>query len=195
MAAQTGTIQAPAARRTRHPLARHRRGHTVADLADEVKSLRARVRDEFLSRQRAECLAKVQSNAVELALDLLVSEPDIAGFFKVFTRALVEECGSHACGVWLLDEDGRGCDLWMAYVDHRMYMADSPDWTQMSLPRSSMSAHLFGYAPGWRETIQYTGDDPRLPPSVQAFNQREGVRAVAIAPLVLGTRTLGWFAL
>jgi signal transduction histidine kinase len=196
MEPQTGTAQAPAVRLPRPAAARaYRRGQTIADLAAEVKNLRARVREEFLARQRAECLAKVQCNAVELALDLLVTEPDIAGFFKVFTRALVEECGSHACGVWLLDEDGRGCDLWMAYVDHRMYTADSPDWAQLSLPRSSMSAHLFAYQPGWRQTIQYRGDDPRLPPAVQAFNQREGVKGVAIAPLVLGSRTLGWFAL
>ena len=37
---------------------------------------------------------------------LLVREPDITGFFRVFIKTLVEECESHACGVWLID-DGR----------------------------------------------------------------------------------------
>jgi signal transduction histidine kinase len=168
---------------------------TVTDLALEVKALRAAVREERSDRQRAECLAKIQSNAVQLALDLLVREPDIEGFFKVFTRTLVEETESHACGVWLLDEDGQACDLWMAYVGDRMYTAGSPDWPRLALPRESMAAHLFTHAPGWTDTIEYAGDDPRLPDSVRAFNRRESVHAVAVAPLVLGTRTLGWFAL
>src|SRR5258706_13020829 len=63
-------------------------------------------------RRRAECLADIQSYSVQLALDLLVREPDITGFFRAFTRTLVEESESHAGGVWLLDADGSHCDLW-----------------------------------------------------------------------------------
>lgn len=179
----------PAPRRSR------RRPPTVSDLAVQVKTLQASARRERFDRQRAECLANIQSNAVQLALDLLVREPDIDGFFRVFTRTLVEECESHACGVWLIDEDGQSCDLWMACVKDRMYTTASTDWPGLTLPRESMAAHLFAYRQGWTETVEYAGDDPRLPASVRAFNAAEGVRHVAVAPLVLATRTLGWFAL
>jgi signal transduction histidine kinase len=157
--------------------------------------LREALDRETAERRRFECLAKIQSDAVQLALDLLVSEPDIAGFFRAFTKTMVEECESHACGVWLIDDDYRSCDLWMAYLKDRMFTPGTDDWDAMALPRHSMAQHLFGYAPGWTRTIEYAGDDPRLPEPVREFNRCEGVSSVAVAPLVLATRTLGWFAL
>ena len=158
-------------------------------------ALREALEREHAERRRFECLAKIQSDAVQLALDLLVREPDIAGFFRVFTRKLVEECGSHACGVWLIDDDHRSCDLWMAFLQDRMFTPDSDDWDALALPRHSMAEHLFRYTAGWTRTIEYAADDARLPAPVQEFNRREGVGSVAVAPLVLATRTLGWVAL
>ena len=64
---------------------------------------------EINERRRAECMARIQSDAVKLALDLLVREPDITGFFRVFIKTLVEECESHACGVWLLERRRARC--------------------------------------------------------------------------------------
>ena len=58
---------------------------------------------EINERRRAECMARIQRDTVQLAIDLLVREPDIAGFFRVFIKTLVEESESHACGVWLLN--------------------------------------------------------------------------------------------
>ena len=153
---------------------------------------------EINERRRAECMARIQSDAVQLALDLLVREPDITGFFRVFIKTLVEECESHACGVWLLDDDEHGqprCSLWMAYVEDRFFTRGSPGWETLSLPNMSMSAHLVGHRPGWTETIEYEGTDARLPEPVRLFNEANGIEAVQVAPLVLATRNLGWFAL
>jgi signal transduction histidine kinase len=144
-------------------------------------------------------MARIQSDAVQLAIDLLVREPDITGFFRVFIKTLIEECESHACGVWLLKEDEAGgdptCDLWMASVEDRFYTKDGADWNRLALPSESMSAHLVAYRPGWTEIVHYTGDDTRLPEPVRAFNQANGIGSVFVAPLVLATRNLGWFAL
>lgn len=140
-------------------------------------------------------MAKIQTGAVQLALDLLVREPDIEQFFGEFTQKLVELCESHACGVWLIDEDQHRCELWLAYLVDRLYTRRSSNWGEIALPRESMSEHLFAYAPGWSETVEYEGQDPRLPESVREFNQREGVSSVAVAPLVLGGRNLGWIGL
>ena len=49
-------------------------------------------------------MATIQSDAVQLALDLLVTHPDLRGFFRMFIKRLVNESESHACGVWLLDD-------------------------------------------------------------------------------------------
>jgi len=153
---------------------------------------------EINERRRAECMARIQRDTVQLAIDLLVREPDIAGFFRVFIKTLVEESESHACGVWLLKDDESGvptCDLWMATVEERFFTRDSPGWDSLALPSESMSAHLLGYRPGWTEMMQYAGDDPRLPEPVRAFNLSNGIDSVLVAPLVLPTRNLGWFAL
>src|SRR5205814_768143 len=45
------------------------------------------------------------------------------------------------------------------------------------------------------ETIEYTKDDPRLSESVRGFNCDVGLELLAIAPLKLPTRNLGWIAL
>ena len=157
--------------------------------------LRAALTREAAARRHAECMVQIQTGAVQLALDLLVREPDIEGFFGEFTRKLVELCESHACGVWLIDEDEPRCELWLAYVVDRLYTRRSVDWGELELPRESMADHLFSYTPGWAGTVEYDGLDVRLPEPVRDFNRRAGVTSVAVAPLVLGGRNLGWIGL
>jgi signal transduction histidine kinase len=146
-------------------------------------------------RRRAECLAGIQSYSVQLALDLLVREPDITGFFRAFTRTLVEESESHAGGVWLLDADGSHCDLWMAYIQGRFFLKGSDDWEGLTLPRESMAAHLLADTQAWTGTVEYAGDDSRLPGPVREFNLAGGIESLVVVPLVLPTRNLGWVAL
>jgi signal transduction histidine kinase len=158
--------------------------HEMRQEPEEARSadpevLRAALIREAGERRRAECLAKIQTDVVQLALDLLVREPDVEGFFGVFAKTLVEESESHGCGVWLIDEDHRRCDLWMAYLSDRLYTAKSADWDTLAVPRESM----------------YRGDDLRLPEPVREFNRLAGVAVVVAAPLVLGARNLGWVAL
>jgi hypothetical protein len=154
--------------------------------------LRAALTREAAARRHAECMVQVQTGAVELALELLVREPDIEGFFGAFTKSLVEGCDAQSCGVWLIDEDQRRCDFWMAYLVDRLYTRNSANWESLKLPREAMSAHLFSYKAGWTTTVTYTGDDPRLPEPVRAYNQQAGVQSLAVSPLVLGDRNLGW---
>jgi signal transduction histidine kinase len=163
--------------------------------SNDPNVLRAALVRETNDRRRAECLVKIQNGAVQLALELLVREPDIDGFFGQFTKRLVEECESHACGVWLIDEAEQRCDLWMAYLVDRLYTRDTPGWDALELPRDSMASYLFAYRPGWVSTIEYEGDDERLPEYVRAFNRQAGVTSLAVAPLVLLGRNLGWIAL
>jgi signal transduction histidine kinase len=158
-------------------------------------ALRQALRDETNERRRAQCMAHIQDQAVQLALDLLVREPDITGFFAEFTRTLIEECESRACGVWLIDEDRAKAELWMAHLNGRFYTRERDGWNALAIPGESFAEHLFGYKPGWTRTMEYASDDPRLPAPVKEFNSRELVDSVTIAPLVLGARTLGWVAL
>ena len=85
-------------------------------LEGEIAQLRAELVALREERQRAECMASIQRDAVQLALDLLVTHPDLRGFFRVFIKRLVDESEAHACGAWLLDEATGACDLWMANV-------------------------------------------------------------------------------
>jgi signal transduction histidine kinase len=144
---------------------------------------------------RAECMAKIQSHTVQLALDLIVTEANIDGFFRQFTRSLIDMSESKACGVWILDEEAKTCDLWMAYVGDQYFAQDEPGWEDLAFPRRDMGAHLFECEQAWKETVEYTGDDERLPDSVRSFNRAAGLQSLAITPLALPNRNLGWIAL
>ena len=87
-------------------------------------------------------MASIQSDAVQLALDLLVTHPDLRGFFRMFIKRLVDDSEAHACGVWLLDEATGACDLWMANIGGETFTPESADWASLDLPRESMSRHL-----------------------------------------------------
>ena len=160
-----------------------------------LDALRTALAREIDDRRRAECALRIQSDAVQLALQLLVREPDVTGFFRAFIKALVDQSESFGAGVWLLNADSTRCDLWMAYIGGRFYTKDSEDWDTLTLPRSSLATHLVDYPRGWTATIEYTGDDPRLPAPVHDFNRASGVASVVTAPLLLPTRNLGWVAL
>ncbi len=160
-----------------------------------LDALRTALAREIDDRRRAECALRIQSDAVQLALQLLVREPDVTGFFRAFIKALVDQSESFGAGVWLLNPDSTRCELWMAYIGGRFYTKDTDDWDTLTLPRSSLATHLVDYPRGWTATIEYTGDDPRLPAPVHDFNRESGVASVVTAPLLLPTRNLGWVAL
>ena len=161
----------------------------------EVRALRDALSSANDERQRAECMAAIQADAVQLALELLVSQPDLRGFFREFIKRLVDESESHACGVWLFDEATGACDLWMANIQGETFTPESANWPSLDLPREAMARHLEAETAGRTQTIAYGGDDPRLPEHVRAFNRAAGVESLLVAPLVLPPRTLGWVAL
>jgi signal transduction histidine kinase len=163
--------------------------------------LRAALIRESIEHRRAECRATMQAEVVKLALDLLVREPDIEGFFGGLTKTMVEESESYTCAVWLLDEESRQCNLWMAYVEDRLFTApargvapscEGKDPESRKFPCESMARHLFDYGPGWTETIEYELEDSRLPEPIREFSQQAGCGSIIATPLLLGSRTLGW---
>ena len=160
----------------------------IAGLKAELSALRD-------DRQRAECMASIQRDAVQLALDLLVTHPDLRGFFRVFIKRLVDDAEAHACGVWLLDETEGSCELWMANIGGDTLMADSPDWSSLDLPRESMSRHLLACEECRTAIVEYGEDDAALPEPVRAYTRAAGVKSLLVAPLRLPPKTLGWIAL
>ena len=166
-----------------------------AGWVSRIEALTAAVEGERDQRRRAECMAHIQSDVMQRALDLLVTEADISGFFRVFIQTLVEESESHACAVWLLDDDSTQCHLWMAYVQGQFFSKETENWSALALPRASMEAHLLADRAGWQATVEYEGHDERLPAAVREFNAAVNIGAVVIVPLVLPTRNLGWIAL
>src|SRR5689334_9849609 len=102
--------------------------------SEDPEVLRAALIREWSERRRADCLSRMQAEVVQLALDVLVREPDIEGFFGALAKTVVEESESHTCGVWLIDESGERCDLWMAYVKDRLYTPRKDDWANNADP-------------------------------------------------------------
>jgi signal transduction histidine kinase len=150
----------------------------------------ALIRESF-ERKRAECLAHMQADIVQLALDLLVREPDIEGFFGALTKTMVEEGESRVSAVWLLNEERQRCEPWMAYVEDRLFTRTN-DCDTGTFPRECLAEHIYAHTPGWTQTIEYEGDDARLPEAIRAHNLRTGVATLVVAPLLIGGRTLGW---
>jgi signal transduction histidine kinase len=167
--------------------------------ARDVDALRAALTRENLERRRAECLASIQTNVVKLAVDLLVREPDIEGFFRALLKTLAEEGESHKVSVWLIDEEQKACDVWMAHLDGQVFTAGSPDWQTTEhttkFPRQTFAGHLFSYAPGWHQTVEYSSDDERMPANLREFIQAQGLSVTLVAPLLINTRNLGWITL
>jgi signal transduction histidine kinase len=174
----------------------HRPAELVSQDPDVLRA--ALVRENEL-RRRAECSATMQMEVVKLALDLLVREPDIEGFFGALTKTMVEESESHTCAVWLIDESGERCSLWLAYLKDRLFTpprggvpaCEAGDGHRV-FPCDSMAEHLFRYRPGWAHTIEYRGDDERLPPAIREFGIEHHWHTVVATPLALGSRNLGW---
>ena len=168
--------------------------------SSDPEVLRAALLRESLEHRRAECRSTMQTEVVKLALDLLVREPDIEGFFGGLTKTMVEESDSHTCAVWLIDDAGERCNLWLAYVKDRLFTppkgiarecADDASG-KTAFPCDTMAAHLFGYSDGWNQTIEYECNDARLPNLIREFGQQVQWQTVVATPLLLGNRTLGW---
>jgi signal transduction histidine kinase len=166
--------------------------------SDDPEVLRAALIRESGERRRAECRANMQTEIVSLALDLLVREPDIEGFFGALSKTMVEESESHTCAVWLLDEGDQRCELWMAYVKDRLFMPKGvPPPCEASkstgpFPCEAMAAHLFAYTAGWNRTIEYQVDDARIPEPIRTFGGHAEWGGIIATPLVVGGRNLGW---
>jgi signal transduction histidine kinase len=163
--------------------------------APDVTDLRRELENAVDQQRRSDCMARIQSDAVQLALDLVVRESDITGFFRAFLKTLVEECEGRAGAVWLLEDSGTRCTPWMAYVDGEFHAADADGWDRLAPPREAMAAHLRAFGASSRDTLEYFGADDRLPEAVRVFNRDNGIAAVQVAPLALPTATLGWIAL
>jgi signal transduction histidine kinase len=142
----------------------------------------------------------MQTEVVKLALDLLVREPDIEGFFGGLAKTVVEESESNTCAVWLLDDTNQKCELWLAYVKDRLFTppkgalpkcADAGSG-KMAFPCESMAQHLFEYSAGWSQTVEYSSSDSRFPDPIRAFATEMDWQSTVATPLRLGTRTLGW---
>ncbi len=161
-------------------------------LPRDPEALRQRLLQEIRERQHAQCQAHTQSYVAQLALDLLVNDPDIEAFFGHLAKAVVEESESRACGVWLLDKNAERCDLWMAFEGDRLYLPNGAGLETLDWPRVSMAEHLFTDAAGWTTTAKHPPGDERLPADVRTHM---GTHAMAVCPLVLGERTLGWVSL
>jgi signal transduction histidine kinase len=129
-----------------------------------------------------------------------VREPDIEGYFGGLTKTMVEESESHTCAVWLIDESGQRCDLWLAYIKDRLFTPSKGGERagaeeQLCTPRfpcESMATHLFEYSPGWTQTVEYAASDSRLPEPITEFSRQMEWHTMVATPLVLGSRNLGW---
>src|SRR4029079_17777203 len=116
--------------------------------SNDLETVRAALIREVHERGRVECRADMQNEIVNLALDLLVREPDIEGFFGALAKMMVEESDSHSCGFWLIDDADRCCELWMVHVKDRLYTPRKDDWDKKQDPMkrlacTSLAEHLF----------------------------------------------------
>ena len=168
--------------------------------SNDPEVLRAALIRESLERRRAECRASMQTEVVKLALDLLVREPDIEGFFGGLAKTMVEESESHTCAVWLLDESEQRCDLWLAYVKDRLFTppkgashCSDDGIRQAGVPCESMAAICSSTRRAGRRRSNITRPTTRLP---RADPRRSAAEMDWHRPsprrCCSATRTLGW---
>jgi signal transduction histidine kinase len=163
--------------------------------SSDPEVLRAALSREHDERLRSECLATMQAEVVQLALDLLVREPDLEGFFGGLTKNMVEDTESSSCSVWLIDHEANRCAMWLAYMDGQVYTSRNGGLASLNFPHEALADHLYAYKPGWTATTEYGPCDERLPETLRKFCPEGGVHGMVVTPLVIGGRTLGWFKL
>jgi signal transduction histidine kinase len=161
----------------------------------EIDQLRAALEQETIERRRADCLAKIQTDVVKIAVDLLAREPDIDGFFRALLRTLADEGESHKVSVWLIDDDGQGCHLWMAHLNGEIITPTRAETATSPFPIDVLARHLYSYAPGWNKTVEYLVDDERMPAVIRDVIRRDGLSTTIVSPLILAEKTLGWITL
>src|SRR5215510_9674186 len=97
-------------------------------LSDDPDVLRSALSRESSQRRRADSIARMQTDVVNLVIDLVVHDFDVEKLFGGLTKKMVEQTGSRVCAVWLLDDDQRRCDMRMAYIVDRFYTRDATNW-------------------------------------------------------------------
>ncbi|MGH9238298.1 MAG: sensor histidine kinase [Vicinamibacterales bacterium] len=161
----------------------------------DVDALRSALEQETIERRRAECLAKIQTDVVKIAVDLLAREPDINGFFRALLQTLADEGESHKVSVWLIDDDEQGCHLWMAHLNGEIITPTRAETATSAFPIDVLAQHLYSYAPGWNKTVEYLVDDERMPAVIRDVIRRDGLSTTIVSPLILAGKTLGWITL
>jgi len=148
--------------------------------SNDPEVLRAALARESFERRRAECRADMQTEIAKLAHDLLVREPDIDGFFGGLAKEMVEESESHTCGVWLIDESGERCELWMAYVKDRLFFP-TVKIIRRSLLRKSFRAR------SWRSICSATLQGGIRPSSTRTTTLDSRWKSASSATSAIGT--------
>ena len=144
-----------------------------------------------------ECLAKMQADVVQLALDLLVREPDVEGFFGALTKNMVEESDSHALRRLAARRIGRAVRALDGLRRRPPVRATASD----DLRRCCRSRTR-----AWPIICSRTSRDGNgrssTPMPTNGCRRRSATSPRgrvctprSIAPLIIGNRTLGWIEL
>ena len=80
-------------------------------------------------------------------------------------------------------------------MNGQLYTRRNGGLATLTFPHEALAEHLFAYKPGWTATTEYSPSDERLPASLRKFCPEGGVHGIVVTPLVIGSRTLGWFKL
>ncbi|HLJ55062.1 MAG TPA: GAF domain-containing sensor histidine kinase [Chthonomonadaceae bacterium] len=163
------------------------------ELAASVNALRA----EVLERQRAEQVARGQTEALAKTLDLLAAEPELDSFVGQVLKALTEQLGARFGSFWLQDSIKDAPLLRLEY-DHRLMdsgvLPISAEPLHASLQRD---APLKQNGPAPCKTLQVY-DDIATAPLEHAYRDEliaKGAKTLLAVPLISGHDFIGVFTL
>ena len=168
---------------------------TLAPGPPTSQTLRDELQTEHDNRRRAECMADDSDRRRAAGARPAGARARRRRLLPRVHGRVVDDTESHGCGVWLLNDDGSSCELWMAIRpaagstrrrrrSGRRSRCRARAWRRTSTPTS----------PGWTETIEYSGDDARLPAHVHEFNREHGDRVAdrRAAGAAGAARSAGW---
>jgi PAS domain S-box-containing protein len=171
----------------------HDVGHAVFNETNELVEFIGSVMD-ITDRKRAEERAQSHNEAIRLALNAFVEELDVNRFLGHVISGLTKQFQAVSSELWLFDDSSSTPALFMACQQGKVVSAETEgkNGLQPGGIRTTWEPSNVGRIP---RIIEIPAQESLLGPAHLESLKHQGIKTLAVVPLVIGEQNLGFFEL